>query len=263
MRRIRVIPVLLLQNGGVVKSVKFKKHRYVGDPINAVKIFNNKEVDEIAVIDITASKEKRAPNISHIAEIASEAFMPMGYGGGISTIEEIREILYQGVEKVVLNSSALQRPELITEAARQFGNQSIVASIDVKKTLLGKYKVFGNCGTKNTGKNPIEFAREMEAAGAGEIFLNSVDRDGTYTGYDIGLIRAVAEAIDIPVIACGGAAEVSHFREAVADGHASAVAAGSMFVFHGTHKAVLINYPSQEVLKKGLFSQLTTQTTLV
>ncbi|MEO0469615.1 MAG: AglZ/HisF2 family acetamidino modification protein [Bacteroidota bacterium] len=255
MRRIRVIPVLLLKKGGVVKSVKFKNHKYVGDPINAVKIFNEKEVDEIAIIDIDASRENRAPNIAQIGEIAGEAFMPLAYGGGITKLDEVKEILYQGAEKVVLNASALQRPELIEAAAGQFGSQSVVASIDVKKTLFGKQKVYGDCGSKNTKRDPVEFARQMESAGAGEIFLTSIDRDGTFEGYDLGLIQRVAEAVSIPVIACGGAASVDDFRMAVESG-ASAVAAGSLFVFHGPHRAVLINFPEPDQLVESVFSHI-------
>lgn len=256
MRRIRVIPVLLIQNGGLVKSIRFKKHKYVGDPVNAVKIFNDKEVDEIAVLDISVSKEKRAPDIRKISEFASEAFMPMAYGGGITTLDQIKRILFEGVEKVVLNTIALQKPDIISEAARQFGSQSIMVSIDVKKSLFGKYQVMANCGMKNTGLHPVEFAKRMEDAGAGEIFLTSVDRDGTYEGYDIELIRQVSEEVGIPVIACGGAASIADFYPAVNEGKSSAVAAGSLFVFQGLHRAVLINYPSQQELKKELFLKL-------
>ena len=256
MRRIRVIPVLLIQNGGLVKSIQFKKHQYVGDPINAVKIFNEKEVDEIVILDISASQDKRAPNIQQIAEITGEAFMPLAYGGGITRLEEIVEILYEGAEKVVLNTSALDDPQLITRAAQRFGNQSIVVSIDVQKNWLGQYKVYRNNGTKNTGINPVELAKQVAELGAGEIMLTSIDRDGTFGGYDLDLLKQITQAVDIPVIACGGAAEVKDFQQAVAIGGASAVAAGSMFVFQRPHRAVLISYPSQQELKEKLFSQL-------
>ncbi len=256
MRRIRVIPVLLIQNGGLVKSIQFKKHQYVGDPINAVKIFNEKEVDEIVILDISASQDKRAPNIQQIAEITGEAFMPLAYGGGITRLEEIVEILYQGAEKVVLNTSALDDPQLITRAAQRFGNQSIVVSIDVQKNWLGQYKVYRNNGTKNTSINPVELAKQVAELGAGEIMLTSIDRDGTFGGYDLELLKQITQAVDIPVIACGGAAEVKDFQQAVSIGGASAVAAGSMFVFQRPHRAVLISYPSQQELKEKLFSQL-------
>lgn len=254
MRRVRVIPILLIQNGGLVKSIKFKNHVYVGDPINAVKIFNEKEVDEIVILDISASKEKRSPNISQISEIAGEAFMPLSYGGGITTLEEVKDILYQGVEKVILNTSALERLDLITQIANQFGSQSAVVSIDVKKDWLGKYKVYRNNGKKKTTLSPIDFAKQVEAAGAGEIILTSIDNDGTYQGFDIDLIREVADAVNIPIVACGGAAELSDFKEAIYQAGASAVAAGSFFVFQRPHRAVLISYPSQQDLKDKLFT---------
>jgi cyclase len=256
LRRIRVIPVLLIQNGGLVKSIQFKKHQYVGDPINAVKIFNEKEVDEIVILDISATQEKRAPNIQQIAEITGEAFMPLAYGGGITSIEEIKEILYEGAEKVVLNTSALDNPQLILRAAQRFGNQSIVVSIDVQKNWLGQYKVYRNNGAKNTGINPVELAKQVAELGAGEIMLTSIDRDGTFGGYDLDLLKQITQAVDIPVIACGGAAEVQDFQQAVAIGGASAVAAGSMFVYQRPHRAVLISYPAQQDLKEKLFSQL-------
>lgn len=239
-----------------MKSVKFKNHKYVGDPINAVKIFNQKEVDEIAIIDISATKKGRTPNIQQISEIAGEAFMPLSYGGGITKLSEIKQILFEGVEKVVLNTSALDNPSLITEAAKKFGSQSIVVSIDVKKDWLGRYRVFRNNGTKNTAKDPAVFAKQMEEAGAGEIFLTSIDRDGTFGGYDISLIQKVADAVSIPVIACGGASSIEDFRSAVKDGGASALAAGSMFVFQRPHRAVLISYPKWSELKEKLFSKI-------
>lgn len=248
------MPVLLIQNGGLVKSIRFKDHKYVGDPINAVKIFNDKEVDEIVILDISASREKRPPNIQQIAEIAGEAFMPLAYGGGITQLDEIKQILYQGAEKVVLNTSAIDRPELITEAASRFGNQSIVVSIDAQKNWLGKYKVYRDNGTKATALAPEELAQKAEAAGAGEIFLTSIDRDGTFSGYDLDLIKRVSQAVGIPVIACGGAAEITDFSQAVVDGGASALAAGSMFVFQRPHRAVLISYPTQMNLKQHLQS---------
>lgn len=245
----RVIPSLLIHKGGLVKSVQFKDYKYVGDPINAVKIFNEKEVDEIAVIDIDASKENKAPNIAKIAEIASEAFMPMAYGGGITTIEQIKEILYNGIEKVIINKAAHTTPHLITQAANLFGNQSIVVSIDVKKVFLKGYRVFIENGKKNTGLHPVEFAITAEKLGVGEILLNSIDKDGTFTGYDLALIQQVSQAVNIPVIAIGGASSVEDFAKAKQAG-ASAVSAGSMFVFQRPHKAVLISYPTRKEIKE-------------
>lgn len=253
MRRIRVIPVLLIQNGGLVKSIRFRKHQYVGDPINAVKIFNEKEVDEIVILDISASKERRAPNIRQISEIAGEAFMPLAYGGGITNIDQIKAILHEGAEKVILNTSCFDRPQLLREASSQFGSQSIVASIDVQKDWLGRYRVFRNNGSTNSGVGIVEHAKRMEELGAGEIFLTSIERDGTFDGYDLTLISQISEAVDIPVVACGGAGEVVHFAQAVKEAHASAVAAGAMFVYQRPHRAVLISYPTQKELKEKLF----------
>lgn len=247
-----MIPSLLLHKGGLIKSVKFKEYRYVGDPINAVKIFNEKEVDELAVIDIDATRNRRPPDIKKIAEIVSEAFMPIAYGGGITTIEEVKEILFNGVEKVIINKACVTDPALVSEAARLFGNQSIVASIDVKKSLLSGKKVYTDNGKVNTGLDPVNFAIKMQNAGAGEILLNAIDRDGTYKGYDLRLVHEISHAVTIPVIAIGGASKVEDFSQAVQEG-ASAVAAGSMFVFQQPHNAVLISYPSQAELKQKLY----------
>ncbi len=256
MRRVRVIPVLLIQNGGLVKSIKFKDYHYVGDPINAVKIFNEKEVDEIIILDISATKEGKSPNIEQIKEITGEAFMPLSYGGGITTLQEVKEILYQGAEKVILNSSALTNLALITEIAEQFGSQSAVVSIDVKKDWRGNYKVYRSNGKKKTSFKPVEFAKSVEAAGAGEIMLTAIDKDGTYEGFDIELIKSVAEAVNIPVVACGGASELNDFTKAINEGGASAVAAGSFFVFQRPLRAVLISYPSQLKLKNEVYNKL-------
>jgi cyclase len=255
MKRVRIIPALLIQGGGLVKSIKFKEHKYVGDPINAVRIFNEKEVDEIVVLDISATAEKRPPNIQQVREIASEAFMPLGYGGGITKLDEIRELIASGVEKVVLNSSAFVNPNLVTEGAKYVGSQSMVVSIDVKKNLWGKYKVYVQNGNKNTHLDPVDFAKQMESAGAGEIFLNSIDRDGTFSGYDTALISAVSSKLNIPLVAIGGAGNLTDFANAIQHG-ASAVSAGSMFVFQRPHRAVLISYPSQKELKENLFTKV-------
>ena len=254
MRRIRVIPVLLLKGDGLVKSVKFANHKYVGDPINAVKIFNEKEVDELSIIDIQATKEGRGPNIRKIAEIASEAFMPLSYGGGITTTAQVKELLFNGIEKVILNKAAVKNPALITEIAGKFGAQSVVASIDVKKNIWGKYKVYSDNGNNNTNLDPVEFAQQCEKAGAGEIILQAIDRDGTYAGYDLAILQKVATAVNIPVIIGGEAGNVNDFKKAVSEGHASAVCAGSMFVFRRPHNAVLISYPSQKELKEKLYT---------
>ena len=255
MKRIRIIPVLLIKKDGLVKSVQFKNHKYVGDPINAVRIFNEKEVDEIVLLDISATAEKRPPNIPRIKEIASEAFMPLAYGGGITTIDEIKALITAGVEKVVLNSIVVSNPSLITEGANWIGSQSIVVSIDVKKNWLGKYKVYTNNGTKNTDLDPVDFAKQVAAAGAGEIFLNSIDKDGTFEGYDVALIKKVSEAVSIPVVAIGGAGSLQDFTSAIRHG-ASAAAAGSLFVFQRPHRAVLISYPLQQELRTNVYERV-------
>ncbi|HUR10515.1 MAG TPA: AglZ/HisF2 family acetamidino modification protein [Flavitalea sp.] len=255
MKRIRIIPVLLIRKDGLVKSVKFKNHKYVGDPINAVRIFNEKEVDEIVLLDISATSEKRPPLVERIREIASEAFMPLAYGGGITKIDEIKELITAGVEKVVLNTSAVDNPSLITEGANWVGSQSIVVSIDVKKNWLGKYRVFTNNGTRSTELDPTKFAQLAANAGAGEIFLNSIEKDGTFEGYDTTLIKQVSEAVDIPVVALGGAGSLEDFTTAIQHG-ASAAAAGSLFVFQRPHRAVLISYPLQKELRTKVYEQV-------
>lgn len=251
MLKTRVIPCLLLKDGGFVKTVRFSKPRYLGDPRNIVRLFNEKEVDEIVILDIDATREKREPYFDLISDIVSEAFMPIGYGGGITTIEDIKQLYKIGVEKVVINSQTVNKPEFIREASDLFGSQSIVASIDVKKNMFGKYKVCTESGRKKSSVSPVEHAKAMEQLGAGEIIINSLERDGTMEGYDLELIKSVASSVSIPVIALGGAGNLEHFRDAVKAG-ASAISAGSMFVYQGVHKAVLINYPTQEELKEYL-----------
>lgn len=251
MLAVRVIPCLLLKGRGLVKTVKFRNAKYIGDPINAVKIFNEKEVDEIIVLDITATMEQRKPSMRVISEIASECFMPLCYGGGIRALGDIKAIFNLGVEKVGINTYACENPHFVKEAAEVFGSQSIVVSIDVKRNVSGNYEVYTHGGTKATSLDPVCFVREMETMGAGEIFLNSIDRDGTMQGYDIELIRKVSSAVSVPVVACGGAAGVESLAEAVRQGGASAVSAGSMFVFHGRHRAVLINFPTSEELQQA------------
>lgn len=250
----RVIPCLLLKDNGLVKTVKFKDPKYVGDPINAVKIFNEKEVDELLFLDITASVRGGRPSFKMISEIAGECFMPLAYGGGIRSLEDIKELFSIGVEKVSINSYAAENPSFVRAAAKAFGAQSIVVSLDVKKNLFGGYEVRTHGGSRNTRMDPVTVARQMEEAGAGEIFLNSIDRDGTRQGYDIELIRKVTSSVNVPVIACGGAGKIEDFAEAVKRGGASAVSAGSFFVFYGKHRAVLITYPSLKELE-GIMNQ--------
>ena len=245
--RPRLLPILLLSDGGLVKTVKFQSPRYVGDPINAVRIFNEKEVDEIAFLDIDAHRTGQGPNFALLADIATEAFMPFGYGGGVRTVEQAQRLFGLGVEKVILNSVLADDPDLVTRAANSAGSQSVVASIDCRKSWLGKYSVHVGGGKRSLGRAPAEYAREMERRGAGEIVINSVDRDGTMTGYDLELVGEVASAVSIPVVAAGGAGSLSDVQAAIGAG-ASAAAAGSLFVFHGRHRAVLINYPNPDEL---------------
>jgi cyclase len=252
MLKTRVIPALLLRGAGLVKTTRFKDPKYVGDPINAIKIFNDKEVDELVLLDITATRENRGPAFSVIEEVASECFMPLAYGGGIRKVEEARRILKLGVEKVVFNATAWREPQVLSRASREFGAQAVVASIDVRRKLFGRYEVFVDGGTRGTGADAVEYAQRMENAGAGEILLNSIDRDGTMKGYEVELIAKVTSAVSIPVIALGGAGSVKDFSQAISQGGAAAVAAGSMFVFHGPHRAVLITYPGRDELARVL-----------
>ncbi|RYY98236.1 MAG: imidazole glycerol phosphate synthase subunit HisF [Chitinophagaceae bacterium] len=247
-RRIRVIPVLLIHEGGLVKSVKFRNYQYLGDPINAVKIFNDKEVDEICILNISNARARKAPDIQAVADIVSEAFMPVAYGGGVTTLEQAEKLFYNGVEKIVLNYAAVHNPQLITEIAKRYGNQAVVLSIDYKSSWLGRIGVYTLNGTEAVKRTPVELAKEAESRGAGEILLNSIDRDGTYAGYDLDTLEKVAAAVSLPVIACGGAGSIDDFRKGVARG-ASALAAGSMFVFQRPHNAVLISYPPYSELR--------------
>lgn len=250
MIRPRVIPALLLKGGGLVKTVKFKEPKYLGDPINIVRIFNDKEVDELVLLDITGTPENRGPQFDLLKNIASEAFIPLAYGGGIRNMDDVRKLLSIGIEKLIMNTSAVETPSLVREVADHAGSQAAVASIDVKKGLLGKYEVFIRCGQKKTRLDPVKHAVEMERMGAGEIIINSMDRDGTMQGYDVELVRRVADSVRVPVVACGGAGNLSHVSEVIKQGHASAAAAGSIFVFQGPLRGVLISYPTPKELKE-------------
>ena len=245
MLKARVIPCLLLKGRGLYKTVKFANAKYVGDPVNAVKIFNEKEVDELLLLDITATHENREPNYELIADIAGECFMPLGYGGAVTSLEQIRKLHRMGVEKVSMNTAAFNDRRLVQESCDVFGSSSIVAAIDVKKSFLGKYEVWTHGGRINTKEDPVRYAEELARLGVGEILVNSIDRDGVMGGYDVALLKRITAAVDTPVIACGGAGTLEHIREAVTQAHVSAAAAGSLFVFHGKHRAVLINYPTQ------------------
>lgn len=250
MLRTRVIPCLLLKNTGLVKTKQFKNPRYIGDPINSVRIFNDKEVDELIFLDIVATNENKEPNFELVKQIASEAFMPFAYGGGVRNLFHIEKLFNIGVEKVVLNTSAFENPKLITEASKIFGNQSIVVSIDYKSNFFGKKEVYIKSGTTNTKEDLLSYVLRKQDEGAGEIFLNSIERDGMFVGYDINTIKQVSSILNIPLIACGGARNLDDLKLAVKEGGASAVAAGSLFVFQGIHRAVLITYPKYSELIK-------------
>lgn len=247
MLRQRVIPTLLLSDGGLVKTTKFGDPRYIGDPLNAIRIFNEKEVDELLVLDITASREKREPDYAVIKEFATECFMPFCYGGGVTTLEQADRLFALGVEKVCLQTATSAGFELVTQIAEKYGNQAIVASIDVKASWRGGYQLYWSA-TGKTEKDWQSHLRRVVDAGAGEVVLNSVDRDGTMQGVDTKLIRIAADTIDAPLVALGGVGKLEDIRDAVRAG-ASAVAAGAFFVFHGKHKAVLITYPSYNSLE--------------
>lgn len=245
----RVIPVLLLSGKGLVKGVQFGKHSYIGDPINTVQIFNAKEVDELIFLDITATAEKRITSRDVIQRIADQCLMPFSVGGGIKTIKDIRDILSAGAEKVCLNTAAMENPSIIRQASDIFGRQSIIVSIDVRPNKKGGYDVYSRCGTKKIGMEPLTVALQMAELGAGEIMLHFIDRDGTMTGYDLPLLKLVCQSVSVPVIACGGAGNLEHLREGISIGMASAVAAGSFFVFQGSRRAVLISYPNKKEMQ--------------
>lgn len=248
--RPRIIPVLLVDDRDLVKTINFERPTYLGDPVNAVKIFNRKGIDELSVLDIGATKRGVEPDFELLRDIASEAFMPLSCGGGITTVEQVHQLLAIGYEKVVINSSLVRRPEIVKEAARLFGGQSIVASIDAK-LIKGHYRCAINDGKDVTDMEPIELAKKAELLGVGEIFLNSIDRDGSMGGYDIGLVRQIAEAVSIPVTACGGAGGIDDLKRVLKEGKAHAAAGGSMFVFYGRLRAVLITAPSEEELTEA------------
>jgi cyclase len=248
----RVIPILLLKDKGLVKTVKFAAPRYIGDPINSVRIFNEKEVDELAFLDISATPNRRGPDFDTLADIAGEAFMPMAYGGGITTMEQIRRITSLGFEKVILGAVTYDNAELVREAASVYGSQAVVACLDVKRKWLGGYELYTHSASRRRGIGLAEHLANLMRCGVGEIIVNSIDRDGTQSGYDIAATKAVTAHVTVPVIACGGAGSLDDFAAAVHHGGATAVAAGSLFVFKGKRRAVLINYPERTELARRL-----------
>ncbi len=259
MLRPRIIPCLLVRNKGLVKTVKFKDGKYVGDPLNAVKIFNEKEVDELILLDIDATAENREPDFELIRNIAIESRMPLCYGGGVKTVEHAKKIISLGAEKVAISSIALENRSIITEMAHAVGTQSVIVVIDVKtKSFFGKQEVVSHNGTKSTGLSPVDFAKQCEAAGAGEIVINSVDHDGMMDGYDLKLIKEIRQAVTLPLTVIGGASSLDDLSDLISKVGVIGAAAGSLFVFKGKYKAVLINYPNriekQTVLNRSGFS---------
>jgi cyclase len=254
MFRPRVIPVLLLSRGGLVKTERFAKPRYIGDPINAVRIFNDHRADELMFLDILATRERRLISLDFVRDVGEEANMPFAVGGGIRSLEDIRNILSAGAEKVVLNSHAAENPEFIAAAADAFGSSTITICIDVRPRRLGGLRAWVAGGTRATSRAPEEFARTAQEMGAGEIVVQSIPRDGTMAGYDLDLIKRVSDVVTIPVVALGGARGLDDLRRAYHETHASGLAAGSMFVFHGPKRGVLINYPDREEIARLRFA---------
>lgn len=252
MIRPRIIPCLLLRNGGLYKSVKFRDYIYIGDPLNAVRIFNDKGADELLIFDIDATVNSRSPDFDAIERLAGECFMPFCYGGGIQNLDHVRELMYRGAEKVSICSHAVKDPHFVQEAADMFGNQSVVVCIDIKKSLFGSYQVVTHNGRKRTNIDPVQFALEMESRGAGELIINNVNRDGVMTGYDVAFMKKISSCVGIPVIASGGAGSLNDIRNAFQYSGVSACSASSIFVFYGKHRAVLINYPYQDEIERVL-----------
>jgi cyclase len=252
MLRTRVIPTLLLRDESLVKTVRFGKFTYVGDPCNTVRIFNELEVDELVFLDITATRDGRRPNLSVLRDIANECFMPLGYGGGIRSFDDAQAILKLGFEKIIVNSHAVDEPQFVRRLADHFGAQAVIVSIDVKRDLFGRNRVFTRSGSRDSGLDPVDWARQVEALGAGEILLTSIDREGSWDGFDLGLVKAVTDAVGIPVIAQGGAGRIEHIVDVVQQANASAVALGSMVVFQKKGMGVLVNFPDPAQLEHSL-----------
>ena len=252
MLRSRVIPALLLRNESLVKTTRFGRFTYVGDPANTVRIFNELEVDELLFLDITATREGRKPNLTVLREIADECFMPLAYGGGIQSFEDARRVFEIGIEKVAVNAAALANPDLISQIADTYGSQAVIVAIDVRSSMFGKASVYDHVRRRSAGRDIVAWAQEAEKRGAGEILLTSVDREGTWSGFDLELVRKISDAVSVPVIAHGGAATTADIRAAIKQGGASAVAVGSMVVFQKRHMGVLVNFPSPADLDRAL-----------
>jgi imidazole glycerol-phosphate synthase subunit HisF len=245
MLQTRIIPCLLLKDDSLVKTVNFKKPAYIGDPVNTARIFNELEVDELVLLDISATNNNRKPDFKILAELANECFMPLAYGGGINNFEDAKKIFKTGIEKVIINTVVFEKPEFVTQLAEYFGNQAVVVSIDVKKNFFGKYQVYSNSGSKKQKIDPVEWAIEVEKLGAGEILLTAIHQEGTWSGFDLDIIKKISNAVKIPIIANGGASSISDIEKAVIEGQASAVSLGSMVVYQNKGMGVLVNFPDK------------------
>lgn len=252
MLKTRVIPCLQLINESLVKTIKFDKHGYIGDPINTVRIFNELEVDELCFLDIRATIEKRMPNFRILKEIADECFMPLSYGGGVKDADTAKKILSIGFEKIVLNTAAYDSPNIVNEIAKYSGNQSVIGSIDVRKNVFGKYHLYTNDGKRKRSLDPVDWAKRLEELGAGELLLTSIDRDGTWKGYDLEILKKITSSVNIPVIANGGAGSLNHIENVVKETNISAVALGSMVVYQAKGLGVLVNFPDKTLLNRIL-----------
>lgn len=252
MLRTRVIPCLQLIDDNLVKTVKFDNHGYIGDPINTVRIFNELEVDELCFLDIRASVQRREPNIEILQQIANECFMPLSYGGGVKNFETAQKILSIGFEKIVLNTAAYRTPALVSQISEHFGAQAVIGSIDVKRNMWGKYQVYINDGKEKIKKDAVEWAKELEQLGAGELLITSMDKDGSWSGYDQDIIAKINDAVNIPVIANGGAGSVADIESVVKKCGVSAVALGSMVVYQKKGMGVLVNFPDKQILEQAL-----------
>lgn len=246
MLRPRLIPILLLRGLGLYKSIKFSSHKYIGDPLNAVKIYNDLKADELTFLDINASRENRCIPVEFVKRVGEEANMPFSVGGGINSIEQIRDLVKAGAEKVIINNFAFRKPEFIKMASETFGSSTIVVCLDVKKKFLGKNQTWVLNGKEPTGFDPLEFSQMMEEYGAGELIIQSIENDGLMTGYDIGLLKRISEKLTIPIVALGGAGGLNDMLKTFTEANIYGLAAGSMFVYHGHRKGILINYPSKE-----------------
>jgi imidazole glycerol-phosphate synthase subunit HisF len=253
MIRPRIIPVLLLQDQYLVKTVQFKNPNYIGDPINAVQIFNDLKADELVFLDIDATKKGRLIDLDVVRQIGEEANMPFSVGGGIKTLADIKQIIAAGAERVVIGTAAVKNPVFIAQASAEFGSSTVSVCMDVKKKIFRGERVYSINGTQSSNYTPIDFAQLMQEKGAGELIVQSIDKDGTMKGYDIELLKNISKAVTIPVIALGGAGHINDFKNCYKECYVSGVAAGSLFVYQGNQKGVLINYPEN---KRGVFDML-------